>query len=1062
MLEVRLLGEAWVAAAASDQRQPSPRAMVLLARLVLTCGVAQPRQQLAGVFWPESEEAQARTNLRRELHHLRTLLGEDPSLIVTPTTLSWRDSPSCRVDVRQFLAGASAAQSARAVGDSTAFLAHAEAAIATYRGDLMPGSYDDWLLEHREALRQQCAELCGEAARAWADAGDLDRAEGLARRRISLDPLTEPAYRALMALQAEAGDRAGAMATYHRCATVLERELGVSPAPETTRSLEQLLGRGRPSAGAAAAAPRPRSSLTVGLIGRGAENHRLLGRWQAAARGDGGLVLVSGEAGVGKTRLVAELTTAAAGRGAVVATSRCFRLSGRIPLAPVADWLRTPGLSSAVRELPQPWRAEVERLVPTDATATGPRPRPARPSEGSRAMVDAWRRHRLFEGLAHAVLGSGRPTLLVLDDLQWCDDETLGWLSSLLPALAHRQVLVVATVRSDDPDESRAGPSAAQLLRWGSGVSEIALSPLEPMGAEQLAALVRGRRLSDTETAFLHATTGGFPLFVVEVARSMPEHATDAGPAPVADLSSVLRRRLEETSPAAREIAGLAAALGRDFSLDLLAEASDLAAEDLVHAVDELWRRRILREQRGGYDFSHDLLRDAAYGLVSPPRRWLLHRRLAQGLELLHSGHLDEVAAQLADQYDRGGRPDRALHYSERSAQVAEGVFANAEALRHYRRCLDLVSRLPSGRDRDGKELDVLQSMAAPLNALHGYSSPLLQEALERSAELAGRLGRRHVLVESLVGLFCTRFVQGHTALAHDIGGRALALTDGDDVDPHLAAQAHFVRAGSAVSLGLPDVAVEHFGRACALSPHGVSLVLGTRLDVHARGWAAHAHWLLGDDARAAQESRTAVAEARAADHPWSLAVALAYAAVTFQLRGELEAMRAAVAELHDTCERYEFAYYREWAVILGGWATGGPAGIAEISRGIADLRAHGSLARMPYWLCLLAEALIADHQPERASAVLDGACAVARQGDDRWWLPEVLRLRAGLQPGDAGVVLLTEALDMAEQQQSPVLGARCRADLAVRGTAGTPHRRRPHRSPVVVVSPNAARTPSP
>ena len=144
----------------------------------------------------------------------------------------------------------------------------------------------------------------------------------------------------------------------------------------------------------------------------------------------------------------------------------------------------------------------------------------------------------------------------------------------------------------------------------------------------------------------------------------------------------MLRNRLDQATAAAREVAGLAAAVGTNFTLDLLTEASDLDADMVVEAVDELWRRRIIREFRDGYDFSHDLLRETAYAQVSPPRRWLLHRRIAQGLELLHAEDTDAVAAQLAEQYARGGRPERAVAYYRRAADVAAGMFAHAEAIR--------------------------------------------------------------------------------------------------------------------------------------------------------------------------------------------------------------------------------------------------------------------------------------------------------------------------------------------------------------------------------------------
>ena len=194
---------------------------------------------------------------------------------------------------------------------------------------------------------------------------------------------------------------------------------------------------------------------------------------------------------------------------------------------------------------------------------------------------------------------------------------------------------------------------------------------------------------------------------------------------------------------AAREVAGLAAAVGTNFTLDLLTEASDLDVGTVVGAVDELWRRRIMREFGDGYDFSHDLLRDTAYAQVSPPKRWLLHRRVAQALELLHADDADTVSAQLAEQYARGGRPGRAVACYQRAADVAAGMFAHAEAIRLHKEALSGVRHLPEGKDRDRQELQVLEAMAAPLNARYGYSSPQLQRALERSIDLAESLGAK-------------------------------------------------------------------------------------------------------------------------------------------------------------------------------------------------------------------------------------------------------------------------------------------------------------------------------
>jgi DNA-binding SARP family transcriptional activator/tetratricopeptide (TPR) repeat protein len=1044
MLEIRLLSEQRVTGGPeADGRSSSSRSVALLAYLILHAGVPQARLQLAGVFWPDSTDAQARTNLRRELHNLREMLGGDPSLDVDPTTLTWRDCPLCRVDVRVFDTERQAAYSSRAAGDSAGFLAHAEAAMAEYRGDLMPGSYDDWVVEAREPLLRACVDLCDGTIRALRDTGDRTRAAEVARRRIQLEPLEEVGYRFLMELQAQSGDRAAAVSTYHRCATVLEQELGVSPHRETTAIVDRLLdGRDAPEEpqGSGGVRPRPTRAAGAGLVGRGNEVALLVERWQQAAGGQSGLVVVSGEAGVGKSRLVSELAAIAGAQGAAVAATRCFGRIARLALAPVADWLRSPDLRPGVEALDPVWQAEVDRLVPRSGPSSDRGAASAERSQGdgSRATIDAWQRHRFFEGLARAVLSADRPMLLVLDDLQWCDEETAALLAFVLGFADEARLLVAATVRSDELEDNREVAASLRAMRSAGMVTDVGLAPLDVAGTLELAMSLLHRPLTSAEEALLQGATGGYPLFVVETAHSLPDPTTAAQPLPVSDLQAVLRGRLEQASPAARTVAGLAAAVGRDFSLDLLSEASDLDAETLVHAVDELWRRRILREQRSGYDFAHDLLRDAAYASVSPPQRWLLHRRLAQGIELLSGGHFDDVAAQLAEQYDRGGRPDRAFGYFRRAAELASAVFANAEAIRHHRRCLDLIEQMPGGRDRDERELDVLQTMSEPVNALYGYSSPVLQSTLERSAALAESLGRPEVLLRNLVGVFTVRFVQGHIALAHELAGRALALAE---ADPDLAGEAHFAFAGSSMSLGLLAVATAHFDQAIDLSPEATSMIVGTRPEVHSQAWAAHAHWLLGHDDQARARCAEAITCARASNHPYTLAMALGYAAITHQLREDRSSLRDAVVELRDLCQRYEFAYYGEWALILGGWAAAGHEGVSQIREGISRLRSQGANARMPYWLSLLAEALVGEGRSEEAGTVLDAALVVAEQRDDNWWLPEVMRLRAGLESGPAASEQLRGAIDVARGQCSRTLEARCRADLAGRSVRSPPRR---------------------
>ena len=532
-----------------------------------------------------------------------------------------------------------------------------------------------------------------------------------------------------------------------------------------------------------------------------------------------------------------------------------------------------------------------------------------------------------------------------------------------------------------------------QLVRARRRQHEHRLEPLSLAATTELAQRLFRRDVEPSAAALLQAASGGYPLYVVEAARGALRGSEPSTPGSVdkAGLGAVLRRRLSELSPQAQRCAALAAAVGRDFPLDLLVEASDEDEVTVVRAVDELWRRHVLRQVDRGYDFTHDLLRAQAYASVDPAQRWLEHRRLAAALQALHAADLEPVAARLADQLERAGRPAEAVPFYLQAGMAASRIFANAEALRLFRHCLDIVTSAPPSRERDQRELEVRQAMSAPLNALRGYADREVRQTFERSVELADQV-------------------------------------------PRLANQAHFSLGGTAVTLGRPETAVAELGLACELSPGTVSLTVGSRPEVHARAWVAHAWWLLGDDAVAADEAKRAVDDARAANHPYSLAIAHAYGAVTAQLRDDLELLDEHLEELTALCQRHTYAYYREWALVLGGWRLGGERGSSRIKVGIANLTASGARARMPYWLSLLASTQRDTRKAAAADATLDSAWSAGMQHGDRWWLPEVIRLRAVSKPRGVADELLRRAYAMAKDQSTPVLAERCRADLLARG----------------------------
>ena len=1037
MLDISLLGEVRVAIDSSLVALRSTRVLALLGFLVAHRGAPQRREYIAAQFWPDSPEPQARTNLRRELHALRAELPQvDQWLVATGGTLLWQLDHSCRVDVEVFETAADRAAVAWAAADTPAFRVAAADAVRAYRGGFMPALYEDWALAERDRLHRRCLNLLDQLIEAERNDGSYGPAIELARRRIDLEPLEEVGYRTLLQLQALAGDRAAALQTYHRCTSVLERELGVAPDPATAAEYERLASvpPTTPAGGRHAMAPtlaaKVPTSSPVRLVGRERELGLLQRRWQEAGRGLAGFAVITGEAGVGKSRLLDEFCSVIQRGGFDALRARCFAARGRLALAPVSEWLRSPALRAATSRLDPVWAREVDRLVPPEGTGPAARPSP---------MADAWQRHRFFEGLARAVLSLGRPTLLAVDDLQWCDEHTLAWLQLLLHLGQDHPLLVVAATRPEEVDGNAELAEMLRALRSAGQVTDVAVAPLEPRQCAELAGAVRGRALGPDEARRLYAATGGYPLLVIESVRARlldtvgtADAAEPAGGSGQPDLGpkarAVLSGRIAQAGPTAREVAELAAVVGRDFTLDLLAAASDLDGDALIGAVDELWRRRIIRTRPpAGYDFVHDLLRATAYGEISPPRRTLLHRRVADALELIHATDPGVAAAAAAYHFERADCPARAVPQHVLAAEVATTVFANSKAIRHYRRAAELLRREPAGADRDERELAVRAAMAAPLNAQYGYASTEVQAVLERTHDLAERLGDTRLQLISLVGLFGTSFVQGHVAESYEIAQRSLELSH---LHPDVTGQAHFVMGGSSTSLGLHGQSVHHFALAHELCYGEVPSVVGTRVEVHARAWSAHALWLLGRDDDALHWCEWAIARAEEVDHPYSLAVALAYAAITLQLLGDVERTLEYASRVREICGRYEIAYYGEWGMILAGWSAGGTDGAALIRQGLGNLRDQGALARHPYYLALLAETLLSAGQADTAAALLESARAAAAAHDDRWWLPELYRLSArcrGAEPAGA----LARAVALAEQQGAVALARRAAADLA-------------------------------
>jgi DNA-binding SARP family transcriptional activator/predicted ATPase len=641
----------------------APRLQALLAYLVLHRSTALPRQHVAFMFWPDSIEAQAHTNLRKALYRLyQTLPRPDEFLCITPKTIQWRAETDYRLDVIDFEAAIKVAVTSDKLRE----------AIALYSGDLFPDCYEEWILPERDRLSQVYIRALERLIQALEHERDYTAAIDYTQQLLRCDGLHEGAYRSLMRLHMLNSNTAGALRAYHTCATVLQRELGVEPSRPTQEIYEELTRR------APLVAPARALSHIPPFVNRKAEMTRLQDLWQTSVVGQARFVLITGDVGIGKTRLAEEFLHWAERQEIVTRNARCYDAEGTLAYAPVTVWLR----ARPVPDLDRVWLSELARLVP-EVISSHPDIVPAGP------LTEAWQRQRLFETLARALTADQPAQLLLIDNLQWCDRDTLDWLHYLLRFAAPGRLLVVGTLRPDEASRDKPIVAFLRDLTSSDRFAEIKLDALTDAETTELAARLSGGNLDAAWTERLYRETEGVPMFVVELVRAKAEGRSDALPP---RMQSVLTARLAPLSAAAHDLAELAAAIGREFTFDLLKSASGEPDQRLVTALDELWQRRIVR-QRGptAYDFSHDKLREVIYAQTSTARRQLLHRRVAEALELLHASSLDRVSAQIAAHYEHAGLADRAAQFYYQGAVSAQSIYANEEALILYRSALDLI-----------------------------------------------------------------------------------------------------------------------------------------------------------------------------------------------------------------------------------------------------------------------------------------------------------------------------------------------------------------------------------
>ena len=713
------------------------------------------------------------------------------------------------------------------------------------------------------------------------------------------------------------------------------------------------------------------------LVGRREELDLVLSRWQQAKEGGGQVALISGEPGIGKSRLVLSLSERLRDEPTAIVSYACSPHHVHSALFPfIAQLERLAGSSPAdssearlsrLESLLRETVAEPGDAVALFADLLGI-------PVGTRSALDAmspvqrkWLLFRTFlaqlEG--RAALG---PVFMVLEDAHWLDPTSRELFDQIVDRLQRLPVLLVVTFR----------PVLSPPWIGFPHVTLLTLNRLTQLQARLLVERVAGgKALPSQVIEQILARTEGVPLFTEELTKTVLEskllgdggdHYVLAGPLPPlaipATLHDSLMARLDRLGPV-KEVAQIGACLGREFDHELLSAIVPLSEAELQRALDQLVAAELVF-RRGvppatTYIFKHALVRDAAYESLLKKRRQALHARIASTIETRFAPILDAQPERVAGHFSEAGLPEKAIGYWLRAGRLAAARSASVEAIAHLKAGLASIHDLPPGDSRLAWELSLQLALGGPLIATKGFASSEAEMAYQRAQELSRELGRDTDLFTALRGLGYVHHVRGDLRQSMREFPEAIDLARRIG-EPALLVQAYHFAGVSTFHIGAFQTARDWLQR--SLEAGGTpgsdqTELYGINMGVFCHAYMGHCDWHLGYPDRALKAAKEALSLARDVSHPFSIALALAYLAMLHQFRREPEAALATAEEARGLCQEYRFNYDAAWSALVRAWAIAEQGRIGEgltaYDAALKEFRETGAGLRMPHYLGLLA-----------------------------------------------------------------------------------------------------------
>jgi DNA-binding SARP family transcriptional activator len=778
-LEIGLLGDVSIHGepdGVSCSLSESPQTRLAFALLTVERHHGVSREALSAAMWPDGRPATWPSALRTIVSRVRAFVvsalgtgtkAGDQDPIVTRGGCYWLHLPGdAVVDVEQLEASIAAAERALDQGDMHRAHALASEAAERLRTPFFPDHDGDWAALQRRRLNELLVMGLEVTSRAAVALGDASSGLTVALEAVARAPLRESAHRCVMAARAAAGNRAEALRAYHLLRRLLADELGVDPDPETEAAYLRLLGQplrpgpapGGSGNGATALGP---------FVGREAELSEVSAAWSRVFAGHSQAVLVTGEAGIGKTRLATELARRVTTEGGLVLFGRCEQ-EATTPYQAFVDVLDALVAVRPDNELPvltSAARAELAAVLPAFA--------------GWRVQDRAPDRPVLFDAVSRLLRNAAadRPLLVVLDDLQWADADTSSLLRHVLRHVDGARLMMMVVARDDALPEHTLMETLRDLehegrltrLRLG-GLEERACRSLvheiQPEADDILAAVPR-----------LMADTSGNPFLLIELLRALDESTVPAwaraGTAPAA-LNDLVRERLAALGPNARALLFAGAATGSSFDLDVAGAAAKLDRAAALDAVDVALAAGLVTEvdgdeQQACYRFTHDIFRQTLYSQLSRARRRHLHERIADATELLSPADSVRDAPMLAHHRCAAAEPGgdlRAVGAAMAAAAHAAGRGAVAEAERWCREALENVT--PGDSVMEAEVLTELGRVLTRKGDARGAAT-LLDAAARARRSRRSDIAARAALSLVEVAQIETRLVDERAALIQDL-----------------------------------------------------------------------------------------------------------------------------------------------------------------------------------------------------------------------------------------------------------------------------------------------------